>query len=593
MHKLIILFALIISLGSCEREPIEVITNTETVIKPPSAMVHGNITGVILDQENKPLPSVLIEVGMEETLTADDGSFLLSGVELFEDGTLISASKAGYFTGFSKYYAEDGDTKRLELRLVKKEVLETVSSSSGGTVTFGAAEVQLPSGIYATEQDQSSHVGNINVFGRWLDPTLKSSFLELPGDLTGFDAEGQLSALSVFSLVHLEITNDNDQSLSMPEGKQAQITMPVAPSLLDFAPPMVQLSYYSESDGFWLAEGTAELIGDSYVAQVSRSEHWMANLFSPLVEVSGTVTIDENLASNREIKITSTVPGYTAYVTATESATFKERLPGNVSLELTTIDDCKGVEVTRLIGPFANSVDGVNINYTFDFSMAQASGSVSNCSSADNSQKFIRLAVGDDNFIYRTNNSGKFDIPIAIPDCRISTLGVFGLAQNASDSTSFFSSDLEELAISDNISGSTLEACKSIPGGYHVDYEGIDWADELHSQVRHQWKVHKISSSPATIIFDINIMDDITGEIYLSGAIVFNEGTTEGDFLLESPHQGLVLEGTCNILTENHEDFDSYVFQTNQSKIEITDQNLAPPSLTEMHSAEFRLVYYD
>jgi len=530
MKKSIFLLLLLV-LGACNREPIEEVVSKEPIIKPPSEVVQGSITGIIVDQLDQPVSAVAITAGLNDTETKTDGTFSLADIELFEDGTLVTASKQGYFSGSRKFYAEDGHTNFIKIQLVPKDLVESISSNNGGSVSFGSAEIEFPTGSYINDQNEPFS-GELHIYGKWFDPTKKSTFFEMPGDMTGFNSSGELTALSSFGLLRLEINNSDNEVLSLPEGEWATITMKVPPTLLAYAQQTIQLSYFSEKDGFWVEEGTAELNGDSYVGQVRRSGYWNANISFPVVEVSGSITIDGNSANNSEIKISSIPNGYIAYTTTTAEAFFKSRLPKNTALDFVIINTCDNSEEIITKGPFTETAFNLEVNYELEVLSAQLDGSISSCET--NSNNFVIVDIGATKSLHRPDSNGQFSFPVEIKDCRTKNVTLYGL-----DIENGFISDANELEVSKYILVQDLQACSEIPTGFQIEYDGMDWSQELKSQVSHKWTVHYIAGSQPKYIFETRMMNDVTGEDYMTGGFVFSEGAHSAEFLLEFPHRDI------------------------------------------------------
>ena len=136
MKKLIYFFCMVFMIA-CVPETIDEMS-VEPIVRPPSEAVIGSINGVVLDQTNEPIQEVRIIIGDAETTTDGEGAFRLDDIQLYEDGTKIIASKDGYTQGNRKLLARAGGIHSITIVLSEKEVTQTISSNTGGSVSLDA-----------------------------------------------------------------------------------------------------------------------------------------------------------------------------------------------------------------------------------------------------------------------------------------------------------------------------------------------------------------------------------------------------------------------------------------------------------------------
>ena len=91
----------------------------------------------------------------------------------------------------------------------------------------------------------------------------------MPGDYSARDSSGDPFVMESAGAGTVEITGAAGR-YNLAPGNSAQITIPVNPAQLGGAPPpTIPLLSYDEQQGLWVQEGTATLVGGTYVGKVS------------------------------------------------------------------------------------------------------------------------------------------------------------------------------------------------------------------------------------------------------------------------------------------------------------------------------------
>ena len=108
-----------------------------------------------------------------------------------------------------------------------------------------------------------------------VDPAARD---QLPGDNVAKE-EGKDVGLISYGGVFVEITDGAGEKLNLRPGATATVTIPVPKGILQAGKPLDVLTYSTNAtpgkgergnpDGVWTREGTAQLVGNSYVATVS------------------------------------------------------------------------------------------------------------------------------------------------------------------------------------------------------------------------------------------------------------------------------------------------------------------------------------
>ncbi len=199
---------------------------------PVTPVNTGNATvnGVVTDAGATGTPAIagatVQIVGTTTTVTTDaKGMFSLSlppGVT-----KTISVSKSGYSTNDVVLNLSGGTTKNMTVNLLQSGNTQSVSVSSGGSVTDtkSNAVISLPSGFVNAS-------GNVSVTVTGLDPTT-DQIRALPGGLEAIDANGNTKYLQPVSFAEYVVKDANGTVMqfnsSAPSG--ANIELPIPASL--------------------------------------------------------------------------------------------------------------------------------------------------------------------------------------------------------------------------------------------------------------------------------------------------------------------------------------------------------------------------
>ena len=248
--RLVISFLVLVGIGfwlsSCNKKS----------SNPVSPTNSGNTTvnGVVYDagsSSNSVISGATVQIlGSTSTTTTDaQGMFSVSvtpGV-----AKTISVSKAGYSTNDVVVNMASGTTKNITVNLLQAGNTQSVSVSSGGTVTDtkSNAVLQLPSNFVSAS-------GNVSVTVTGLDPTT-DQIRALPGGLEAVDANGNTKYLQPVSFAEyvMKDANGNVLQFNQSASSGANIELPIPTSLrgkpgYEMGDP-IECYVYDPSDGKW------------------------------------------------------------------------------------------------------------------------------------------------------------------------------------------------------------------------------------------------------------------------------------------------------------------------------------------------------
>lgn len=145
MNRIILSLVLLAAIWYGCRDNIDT-TSIEPGIGPiPVVNVKSSLIGRVVDPAGSPIKDAKVEVAGQTYSTDSKGFFFVKNKLLNKNGTKINAQKAAYFESVRFAYPTLGNTARVEIQMIPKNLSGTLTSSSGGTINVGNnASVSIP-----------------------------------------------------------------------------------------------------------------------------------------------------------------------------------------------------------------------------------------------------------------------------------------------------------------------------------------------------------------------------------------------------------------------------------------------------------------
>ncbi|MDX2284345.1 MAG: carboxypeptidase regulatory-like domain-containing protein [Bacteroidia bacterium] len=246
-----------------------------------------NIRGVVTDDAGRPLPDVTVNAHGKSAVTDEQGLFELEKVESPDARTVVTASRAGYFSGAAGFVPGEDKNLFVRITLMEKLIVSTFDVSAGGNSELdNGARVEIPANA-VRRADGSAYSGSVEVALAHLDPTSPDfASLVAGGDLQAERTDGTDASLYSYGILRVELQDPSGNELQLGTGSSATIRVPVPASMQGGAPATIPLWYLDEETGIWMEEGQATLQGDAYVGTVTHFTDWNCDV----PEGTGTVT---------------------------------------------------------------------------------------------------------------------------------------------------------------------------------------------------------------------------------------------------------------------------------------------------------------
>ena len=570
MKNIIYLFVLTLAFVACEKEP-EINTIIETpILDPPKKEVLASVSGQVTDENGEFVSEATIDINGKMTITDRTGHFSFNNVNLFADGSYAVVRKDGYFDGSRKFYATQNDENYLEVQLIEKVMKGQVSSNLGGTVEVDGATINLPSGIY--ENENQTYEGEVLVFAKWLDPTKAETFQEMPGDLTGIDANGDLQGLTTYGMISVELTDEVGNEISLPQNTKATINIPVPEEIIGSAPSTIPLWHFDEINGTWIEEGSAELVNGAYIGEVAHFSFWNCDDPFPTIDLAGTIHYNGSPILGARLKVTDLSINASAYAVTNASGKFNGKVPSNRELSLSIQDAC-GTELSNYdLGSLTVDTDIGIIDFDINYGDFNLSGIVTNCITEDLGPSYVVIDVSSNPRTFKVQSDGTYSA--MIDNCSGGSVFV-----HAVDPLNLLMSLPQEVTASGNVN-LDIEVCEQLTSTEIpiIIYDNMDWGLALGTDLIHSYSTEIIPVGNGTnkYVYTVAILDWLTGEI-AEGTFAFADGDTEASYTWSIP-QGFDATGVCPITNGS----DGRILSGTTTDITVTDPAVYPGNVGEV-----------
>ncbi len=427
----LLFMALLLFFFSCKKN---IDHNIDPNTTPPDLLtkVISSVSGFVTDENNDAVLGASVKIGTVNTTTDKYGFFEVKNVEVVKTAAVVTVTRAGYFSGIKTYIAKEGKAAFFRIKLLPKTIAGTIDAGPGGAVSLSnGLNISLPAGAVKDAVTGASYSGTVNVAAQYIDPTSDEIHKIMPGDLRGINSEGFMKGLISYGMMAVELTGAAGQLLQIADGKKATITSPVPATISSNAPSSIPLWYFDENNGLWKEEGTATKIGNSYVGEVSHFSFWNCDVPNSYVNFDCTLLVLDP-ASRQPlpfvlVKISlAGNPAFCAYGYTDAEGYVGGFVPDNESLIMNVYAEgnCAGGLLYSQSFSTSNinvSLGDITVNNITDETIANLSGTVTDCNNNPVNNGYIFMTRGNEYSIYPINNLGNyaFSVPMCSPNSEV------------------------------------------------------------------------------------------------------------------------------------------------------------------------------
>ncbi len=283
----ILMICAVFFLFSCQDDSSEFVPNGSEIIE------GNNLIGLVQDENKQALENVRVVFQGMETFTDEFGFYTFKDVDLDSRHNFVSITKDGFFEGARTFRTNSSTTLSQVTTLIRKDFDYSFNASAGGSVDEGTISLTFPTDAIVVESNNTDYSGEVRVAVHYLDPTAQSIVEQMPGDMSAVDADENYVTLSSFGMAYVELESPSGEKLQIKDGQKVEMRGKVPSSSLSSAPSEIKMWFFDEVAGLWQEEGSATLVGDEYVGEVSHFSCWNYDGPAPTIILCGRV-VDQN-----------------------------------------------------------------------------------------------------------------------------------------------------------------------------------------------------------------------------------------------------------------------------------------------------------
>lgn len=530
----------------------------------------SSINGFVSNEENEAIKQAQVIINGKTYITDEFGYFNIKNIN-HNGKILLSVKKTGYFDGSRTIITKSNEKSFTQIRLIKENYPFKLIASAGGIIELtDKVKLEFPPNAIV-DKNGKNHDDIVLIGIKYLDPTLQTTFDEMPGTLIAKDQNGNDVILESYGMIGVWLVDLNGNSLNIKSGEKCKMKSKIPNVMLGYAPNLMPLWHFDEKEGIWIEEGVATKDGVYYEAEISHFSYWNYDYPRPLVNIKGKLVL--NNMSPTEGIVSIAIEGQNGQRAAFTNALgeFEGIVPANEVLTLQIFDYCNTVLYNKSIGPFIDDQDLGSFVVNSGNKNINISGVVLGCDLKPSPNSIVYLLTDSYREDYTTDEFGRFTISkkncqtsvvqikaISNSDLKESELINLGSAiENSNIVLNACIKDLDEYIFISFSNGEKFNIIHDI-NGYEALAIESQWAIGKRFSLRFMEKAKVSTPIKTTIRFD----NDIFSYRNIEGT---NMGTTTFSTLVtDFKDRKNYSEGTFNLsgITKYRETTETQILQT-------------------------------
>ncbi len=466
MKKSLLLFAtFIFIIFSCRKD------NTTTVVDfvpDNEEKIETELVGQVIDESGSPIADANIRIAGNNIQTNEDGIFRFTSIQLGSKGELAIIEKDGFYTNFKRIIPNEEETFIKFGLTAKSNPTGIFQATEGGIISRQGKEKITFEANSIVDASGKEYTGSVTVFSDFFNKD--KPYLEeiMPGDLSGLNQQGAAVQLETYSMVLVELYDEDGAELNLKKGTTAKIEFPVSQQTPN-PPSEIALWSMDENTGLWIEEGTATYDGTAYQAEVSHFSYWNCDDPFPVLTLSGQFFDLKGIPmAYRKVNISFPKRGTMGSGYTNGNGVFSGLVPANEVLELSIYNTCEVLIYEERVGPFSENTRLQTVFADVLEQTTNVTGRIVDCNGQPVSEGFVTISdeLGRSNF-FVAEPDGSFNVDYV--NCGATTLKVKG-----SDAIEFTESD--EVRLFDKgqatLNAGTLTTCTEITETLNINLRG-------------------------------------------------------------------------------------------------------------------------
>lgn len=410
---------------SCRKDK-EITTQTIVFSTDPVVYVHCSITGVVTDQNGEPLRNVSVALDAFEVNSDDNGFFYLKDIQANQNGASIRFEKAGYYTTSKLIYPRTNRVEFIEVSLLKSDESGIVRSSDGGRVRQDSVNVFFPAN--SLQYSSQNIFEDISVHFTYIHPTDDLLSRRIPGSLIGINQDRRVLGMETFGVVGVQLFDEGGNNAGIDPELKATFTMSVPPEILGVAPMTASLWRFDVKSSYWIEEGTADLVNNQYVGQISQPGFWCVAQAIEVVNLKAKLTNTEGvgLIQLPYVIRTEAPTRQTGYGITNDQGILQGKVPSNKALILDVFNPCGELIFTENMGPLTSDEED---EFSIDLNQQMiVRGTLYNCFGEPINKGYVKMTNQDGDYYVTPGKFGTFESQIALCNSRELKLQAYNMS---------------------------------------------------------------------------------------------------------------------------------------------------------------------
>lgn len=334
----LVLFFTITAFITCNKRYDPSIPNPYT----PLQTITTAIDGKVIDENNKGVAAVIVEINGVQAVTDRGGRFQFEDIIVNKKFVKVLVKKSGYFEA-SRTILPDEKNNFIAIKLIPRVQVAQVVASQGGNVVIKSSNcsIDFKANSFVTE-DNKIYNGSVNVYASYLNPEENDFGQIMPGNLITIDsATNKMQGLQSYGMVTVELESADGRPVNIATGMNATLQFGIPRFLNNNSPAMIPLWFFDENKGYWVQQGQATKKGERYEGEVSHFTYWNLDVNYDLIEIRGSFSnTNKNAAAHRIVHLYDPVSKQSIYTLTNANGVFQTWIPANIDFKLTLLDDC-------------------------------------------------------------------------------------------------------------------------------------------------------------------------------------------------------------------------------------------------------------
>jgi hypothetical protein len=517
---------ILFSFWSCRRD------SDITIIEEYAA---SSVNGFVSNEENLAVNRAEVTINGKTFLTDNFGYFNAENIS--HNGKIVIQVKGnGYFDGSRTLFTRSKEKIFTQIQLIKENYPYKLVSTMGGIIEVDdAVKLDFPPNAFV-DKNGKDFDGIVATGVKYLDPTLQTTYNEMPGALIGQTQNEEDVILESYGMVGVWLVDANGNSLNIKQGVKCKMSVKIPTTMLSYAPDVMPLWHFDEDKGVWVEEGTAIKKDNQYEGEVAHFSYWNCDYPRPVVYIKGKLVLRSGTPTNGMVSVKIEGQSGQRMAHANALGEFEGLVPANELLEMTVYDYCNEIILNQRFGPFVTDQDLGNIIVKNKNSDITISGIVLGCDGQPSPNAGIYLNYENQRDDYITDEFGKFSI--TKQNCKSSTFEIKAISnKDAKESEIIYLSssmdnrnlilnacikDLDEFIFMNFSNGEKFVISQNISG-----YEALSINSEGRIMIKFLEKAKVNSPIKSSFYFENGIFKFITPENSSSGVTKFTKLVTD------------------------------------------------------------------